>query len=436
MLATRPLLPSALLEKRGTEERQEIARSRRMRMESLIGLCRQELDWVVGKAVHQDPSRRYETADAFAADVLRWLHAEAIHARPPSRGYGLAKLIRRNRLLYGAGALAFLGLLGGFSVATVLFLREKESRAAEARLRSRAEAAHRAETLARKSWEYRSRVAESAVRLRYGALEGAEQLVAPIPIEETPPSLESISVYKQLAEWHRRHGRTEDAEKRFLGMIHALSGIDRSHTDANSDLFLPAAAMLARSAQPERYSELRRIALDLYQDTRNRLVAERILKSCLLKPTPDAILPQAAKLAAVLEGGAGEQGLEDPEEIKTTGWDCFSIALFFYRKGDWDHAISWANRSLECPEWGQHNMQSAKILLGLLWQRRGDAAKAMDYLSAAEAAAGDKLRRIIPNDGTSSDYWFDWANLKTLLEGSGWTEAHGWTKSGPVEKGG
>ena len=84
--------------------------------------------------------------------------------------------------------------------------------------------------------------------------------------------------------------------------------------------------------------------------------------------------------------------------------------------------MSWANRSFECPEWGQRNMQSAKTLLGLVWQRRGDTAKAMEYLTAVETAAGDKLRRIILNDPTGSEYWFDWANLKTLLEESGWTE--------------
>lgn len=414
----RPALPSAAFASNSDENQRQIARDRNIRPEALMKLCRKELDWLVAKAIQPDPSQRYDTATALAADVLRWLHGEAINARPHSRSYRLAKLVRRNRLLYGAGALAFLGLLGGFSMATVLFLREKEARAAEARLRGQAERAHRAETLARKGWECRSRVAESAVRLRYGDLEGAEQLVEPIPIKETPPSLESISVYKQLADWHRLNGRTEDAEKRFLGMIHALSGIDRSHTDANSDLFLPAAAMLARSAHPERYADLRRVAIDLYQDTRSRIVAERILKSCLLKPTPDDSLRQTAKLAHVLEGDAGDQG-----KIRQTGWECFSIALFYHRKGDLDRAAYWANRSLECLDWAQRSMGSAKTLLGLVWQKRGDSAKAMEYLTAAETAAGDKLLRILPNDPTGSDYWFDWANLRTLLEEAGWTES-------------
>lgn len=433
LIDSRPLLPSAALLSNPPERRGEIARDRGIRPERLLDWCRKELDWIVAKAIQQDPSQRYETANTLAADVLRWLHGEAINARPYSRGYRLAKRVRRNRLLYGAGTLAFLGLLGGFSVATVLFLREKEARAAEARQRAQAEAAHRAETLARKGWEYRSRVSEGAVRLRYGDLEGAEQLVKPIPIGETPPSLESTSVYKQLAEWHRSHGRTEEAEQRFLGMIHALSGIDRSHTDANSDLFLPAAAMLARSAHPERYAELRRIALDLYQDTRNRLVAERILKSCLLKPTPDEVLGETAKLARVLEGEDREPAAG---KVEPTGWECFSIALFCYRKGDWDRATAWANRGLACPEWGPRNRISAQVLLALVWQRRGDTARAMEYLAEVEAAAGGQLRRIPPNDSEGSGIWYDLANLRTLLEEAGWSESHGGEKTGPAGKGG
>ena len=160
LIEHRPALPSAAFESNSDERQQEIARDRNIRPGALMKLCRKELDWLVAKAIQQDPSQRYDTATALAADVLRWLHGEALSARPPTRGYRLVKLVGRNRLAFGAGALAFLGLLGGFSMATVLFLRERESRAAEARLRAQAERAHRAETLARKSWEYRSRVSE------------------------------------------------------------------------------------------------------------------------------------------------------------------------------------------------------------------------------------------------------------------------------------
>lgn len=417
LIESRPALPSVALETNSNERQRDIARDRSIRPEELMKICRRELDWLVEKSIRHDPSQRYDTATALAADVLRWLHGEAISARPPTRGYRLAKLVGRNRLAFGFGALAFLGLLGGFTVATVLFLREREARAAEVRLRAQAERAHRAETLARKSWEYRSRVSESAVRLRYGDHDGAEKLLEPIPIDETPPSLESTAVYKQLAEWHRSHGRTEEAEKRYFGMIQALARIDRSHTDANSDLFLPAAAMLARSAHPERYAELRRIALDLYGNTSDRLIAERILKVCLLKPTPEADLQQTAKLAAVLEAGAKQ---------KTGGellsWECLSVALHYFRMADYEQAGIWANRSQDCPNGAPLSLLSARVLMGLVWQRRGNDSRARDFLNSVVGDSGPYLQAIPANLPDRSGAWHDWLNLRTLLEETGWRE--------------
>jgi hypothetical protein len=255
------------------------------------------------------------------------------------------------------------------------------------------------------------------VRLRYGDHEGAEKIVEPIPIDETPPSLESMAVYKQLAEWHRTHGRTEEAEKRYFGMIHALARIDRAHTDANSDLFLPAAALLARSSDSERYAELRRIALDLYGNTQDRLVAERILKACLLRPTPASDLKQTAKLAAVLEGDTKE---------KTGGnllsWECLSVALHYYRMADYEQAATWATRSLQDPKAAYLSVLSARVLMGMAWQRRSNDSRAKDFLTSVASEAVPYLQSLPANLPDGSGNWYDWLNLQTLLEEADWSE--------------
>jgi hypothetical protein len=77
-------------------------------------LVRGELDWIVMKALEKDRRRRYETASAFAADVLRHLGDQAVEACPPSAAYRLRKFARRNKMtLVGAGiVLLFLVLVG------------------------------------------------------------------------------------------------------------------------------------------------------------------------------------------------------------------------------------------------------------------------------------------------------------------------------------
>ncbi|MBX9628042.1 MAG: protein kinase [Gemmataceae bacterium] len=93
-LSTADALPS-IAANRGTEPRR------------LSALVRGELDWIVMRALEKDRTRRYETANGFAADVQRYLSGEPVQAVPPSAGYRLRKFVRRNRaaVLVAAGFL-------------------------------------------------------------------------------------------------------------------------------------------------------------------------------------------------------------------------------------------------------------------------------------------------------------------------------------------
>src|SRR5581483_2738991 len=57
----------------------------------LTKLVKGELDWIVMKALEKDRNRRYETANALARDVQRYLADEPVEARPPSATYRLRK---------------------------------------------------------------------------------------------------------------------------------------------------------------------------------------------------------------------------------------------------------------------------------------------------------------------------------------------------------
>ena len=64
------------------------------------------------KALEKDRTRRYETANDFAADVMRHLNNQPVEACPPSRLYHLQKFVRRNR-----SRIAALGLIGVLGLA-------------------------------------------------------------------------------------------------------------------------------------------------------------------------------------------------------------------------------------------------------------------------------------------------------------------------------
>jgi tetratricopeptide (TPR) repeat protein len=81
----------------------------------LSRLFKGELDWIVMKALEKDRNRRYETANAFALDVQRYLADEPVQACPPSAWYRFRKFTRRNRRVLAVAGLILgcIGVLGG-----------------------------------------------------------------------------------------------------------------------------------------------------------------------------------------------------------------------------------------------------------------------------------------------------------------------------------
>ncbi len=90
-----------------------------------------DLDLVVLKCLEKEPEQRYPTAAALADDLDRWLQHEPVHARRPSFGYRLSKLLQRRKMLLRASLITALAA----AVVTALIVlpiawRERAERAA------------------------------------------------------------------------------------------------------------------------------------------------------------------------------------------------------------------------------------------------------------------------------------------------------------------
>jgi serine/threonine protein kinase/Flp pilus assembly protein TadD len=96
---------------------------------------REELDWIVMKALEKDRCRRYETANDFASDVMRYLTDKPVEACPPSVWYGLKKYARRHRTALTTAALVALALVAGTTVSVWQAVRAVQA-AGEARKRA------------------------------------------------------------------------------------------------------------------------------------------------------------------------------------------------------------------------------------------------------------------------------------------------------------
>ena len=75
-----------------------VADHRKTDPNKLHDLVRGDLDWIVLKSLEKDRVRRYESADALAKDVNRYLQNDPVEAHPPSMAYRLQKQFAKNRV--------------------------------------------------------------------------------------------------------------------------------------------------------------------------------------------------------------------------------------------------------------------------------------------------------------------------------------------------
>jgi serine/threonine-protein kinase len=113
-----------------------VAENRGTTPQRLARTLRGDLDLIVLKALAKEPARRYDSAQALAEDLRRYLDGQPIMARPESVRYRMGKFVRRHRTGVVASALFGAALIGGLG-ATLWQAR----RAAEARDQAEEEAA-------------------------------------------------------------------------------------------------------------------------------------------------------------------------------------------------------------------------------------------------------------------------------------------------------
>jgi tRNA A-37 threonylcarbamoyl transferase component Bud32 len=410
-----PKTPSTILSECPPAELAGLAAARACKPRDLIRQVKGDLDAIVMKCLQTSRQHRYDTASALAADIERHLDDRLVTARTAGRRDVLAKLLRRNRFPFAVGGVAFFTLAAGFGTSTWLFFRESEARREQAQLRGEAEAARTVESKLRAQAEAREACAQAAVKLSYGQIEEADQLLAAIPTDLAPSSLEAADVYRRVGEWHRQAGRIQQAAERFTALAGAISSVDRSDLYKISGDLLPAAVATCEVGDWPRYEQVRRVALDRFGATQNPIVAEQIIKACMLRPADPPTMEKIATLGIFLENSIGPVGMNVGGE-DVAGWQCYSLALWHHRRGDPAQTIRWGELSLQRSMNAEPRVLCVRMLLAMSHHRMGETDEARKLLTDA----AKPLRAVM--DSTSGKWsddrslWVDWMNAKILLQ--------------------
>jgi hypothetical protein len=376
---------------------------RRTDPSTLYSTVRDDLDWVVMKALEKDHRHRYETANGLAMDIQRHLNSEPVTAHPQSGFYQFRKLVRRNRVVFATAGAVALALVIGLGTSTWLFLREREAR-------QRAVTAEQQQAHLRVEAEARAKITQAALLVSQEKYDDADQLAGEISL--TQPTVEGAAVLRSLGEWHALQGHWKLAVDRLsrLVQVDQLDGSDVYTLD-----YLRLGPTYLEMGDTVGYERFRDDAIGRFSGT-TCPAPDRVLKICLLLPASDRVLGALRPIAADTAKSFADS--DSSGDAFKAAWDTVSLALWEYRSGNYAKAVEWARQCLSCVEKNAPRSAAADAVLAMSYSKLGRAAEADATLLAGLENAEGRQRGRLDLGTPVQGFWFDRAFARILLRES------------------
>ena len=241
-----PPKPSTRISTLG-DQRTVTAAHRKVDSNRLSQLLRGDLDWIVMKSIEKDRTQRYETANALARDVQRYLANEPVEACPHSTIYRFRKFARRNRAAFTTVVLVAGALVAGTAVSTWQAVRaycaERVAELAQAEAENQRKQAEANFQQARRAVdEYFTIVSEDKLlevpgleSLRNDLMEAALRFYERFADQRTadPAALADLAItYSQIGEIYSSTDRNEEAVVAFGRSLDVVDRLLRDFPEA------------------------------------------------------------------------------------------------------------------------------------------------------------------------------------------------------------
>jgi serine/threonine protein kinase/Flp pilus assembly protein TadD len=332
----------------------------------LSRLFRGELDWIAMKALEKDRSRRYETANAFAMDIQRYLADEPVLACPPSAWYRFRKLVRRNKVPFITGTVVVATLLAASGVVTWKWLDADTAWHAESVAKGKA---NEALALAKERGE---RLKQDLDRLNAAnsLVERAQMLADQGQWHEAESGLtealklrpDNSYTLSQRGELYLRLGLWDLAAADFV-KVFQLGPPSAPHS------WFSHALLRLHVGDAEGYRNVAAQLPQHFKENRSREFPAwpELARALALAPAPDADLGWAAlvaELAVKKKGGA---------------WNYNALGLVRYRAGKYEQALDPLRQALGSDRHWRYAIASHSMLAMVLYRlgRAGEARQAL-----------------------------------------------------------
>lgn len=402
-----PSPPSAAVAEFQAGELTRAAQCRQVEASKLAPALRGDLDWIVMKTLEKDRNRRYQTANALAMDVQRYLDNEPILARPPSQLYRLRKLIRRNKVVFAAGTITIAALIASSCVSTWLLVKERLARQRALIAEQQKGSLEKEASALRENVENRRKLSQALALFGRDKNQQADAILD--SLSNPPVALEYATLYREMGDRNALKGSWSKAKSRYniLSQIDELANTDTTMDDIRS------AALLVEQGYLQDYERFRESLVTRYAGTANPTVAQRTLRACLLAPANSELLNALEQFTRPINKAfkTAEKGHAPTGEI----WQSYAMALMSYRTGNYDAALKWCKppnpNGTGCPP----RDLAVRLIDAMTHQQLGQHAVAQVELDSSRSDFNKTYAPDAPATRDWKGFWFDQASVRIFL---------------------
>jgi tetratricopeptide (TPR) repeat protein len=277
----------------------------------------------------------------------------------------------------------------------MLLIKERDARREADRLRRQAET--------------RLKLSQAITYLSWGQNSEANALVSEVSVPELKVEYPTLS--RGLGDWHGSHGRWREAADQFSLLMQVVQPDD---WDTATLDYLRLGPALIEAGDMAGYERFREAAVAHYTGTVNPIAAERVVKISLLQPADGRLLgllqPLGEVAAASLDGDGAR--IAGPS---LSAWRSFSLALWELRRGRFEKALEWCNRSLEYQRSNVPRESNVQLVAAMARLAQGQTGQAVAEMTDCRSRIEDQFASGLQVGDGGQGFWFDWVFARILL---------------------
>jgi tetratricopeptide (TPR) repeat protein len=271
------------------------------------------------------------------------------------------------------------------------------------------------EALVRRRAEARELITKAVSLVNKNQMAEADQLVGTLSVSGGKATV-GLAVFRALGDWAAVQGNWRRAAEYYSALV-PLNRFEMPSL-ATQD-YNKYAVVLSEMEDRRAYESVCRDYIKQFGDTANPRLIERMVKTCSLLPPSAALLAALSPLANTMRKSIPTDADRNDGALP---WQCMSLAVFEYRRGNYAEAVNWGNRCLSFTQGAATECVAVtQAILAMSYHQLGQAEQSRSALRKSRELVGERWKTPLTVNADSRGWWYDWVFARILEVEAGTT---------------